>query len=116
MNLPTIHSHQGGWKPPEDNALVFPRHRLEAVRSSFWDGTPPTWALEWARTGKGTAPLAVTIHHAQSLANLEAAVRREYAGLVDAARMLKARVDTDHVATASDCCDLLTELETLKNG
>lgn len=108
--------------PPDAmvNAPVEERHRREAAR--VVNELNPEYVEYWVLSGTWREPRH-KVHaefmmdrHAQSLANLEAAVRREYEGLVDAARMLKARVDTDHVATASDCCDLFIELETLKNA
>jgi hypothetical protein len=117
------------------NAPVTRAHREEAARAfcsnSTADSANVKFSAEWLRARElddadelpepftPVSPLTITGKldaMAQSLANLEAAVRREYEGLVDAARVLKARVDIDHVATASDCCDLFIELETLKNG
>jgi hypothetical protein len=95
---------------------------LDVMTGLTWNGEPPNWALDWARTGDGQAPLAVTVHHAQSLANLEAAVRAEYAGVVEAVESIRDTLnsddsDTDDILNRCNAAvDALDELETLKNG
>ncbi len=110
------------------NALVEERHRVEAVRAYCFEVPDSSMLAELAAEWLGAHERGVELKlgvvtdtldaFSQSLANLEAAIRSEYKGVVGAAGLVRAEFETYGEAKASSaaCRNLVARLEKLNDA
>lgn len=116
--------------PPDAvvNAPVTRAHREEAARAFCLEATGDSMSVRWCAEWLDARERGVYLRlghivtnkldaMAQSLANLEAAVRREYEGIVRAAEARRAELEEEQCELWTDAeAQIFNELETLKNG